>query len=77
MPPERHLFRSFFDSISSGYRSDVVLLGDGQYYWHLYRYAERINGGLSANRYDAVDDARQAARRDYFWRRPHLMFEFD
>ena len=50
--------------IQRGYRIDVVTLDDGQFYWHVWRHGERINGGLSERWADARERATQAARQD-------------
>jgi hypothetical protein len=47
-----------------GYRSQVVTLSDGQFYWHVWRYGERVNGGLSSTWDSALDDAAHAAQAD-------------
>ncbi len=59
VPPE-----TYFWSDLPGYRADVVLQDDGLYYWHLFRWAQRVNGGLSENPYHARQDAGLAAFRD-------------
>ena len=40
-----------------GYRKVLTRLDDGQYYWHLFCGDERVNGGLSPTREDALADA--------------------
>lgn len=50
----------------SGYRKVLRRLDDGQFYWHLFRGEERINGGLSPSREDALADAGFAISR-HLW----------
>lgn len=45
-----------------GYRFTVVLLDDGQFYWHLWLKDNRINGGLSTTAHEARQDAERAVR---------------
>lgn len=51
-----------------GYRVDLVQCGgddDGEYYWHLWQWNRRVNGGLSEGYVQALQDASLAARRDF------------
>jgi hypothetical protein len=42
-----------------GYRTEFEKTNQG-WYWHLYRYDKRVNGGLSATRDDAGEAALSA-----------------
>jgi hypothetical protein len=53
-----------------GYRVQVVILLDGQFYWHVWRLGERVNGGLSESWDDAQQSAARAARQDFTHYRP-------
>ena len=39
-------------------------LPDGAYYWHLWYYGERVNGGLSGTLAEAFKDGNTAAFRN-------------
>ena len=49
-----------------GYRKALTRLGDGTWYWHLFHGEERVNGGLSPTREDALADAGFAISR-HIW----------
>ena len=49
----------------AGYTSDVVQMGEDKYYWHLWRWNQRVNGGLSETYVQALQDASLAARSDF------------
>jgi hypothetical protein len=48
----------------AGYTTDIVQRDDGEYYWHLWRWNQRVNGGLSESYAEAFQDASLAARND-------------
>ena len=49
-----------------GYRTEVVQLDDGQFYWHVWKWNVRINGGLSESRHTASRDAEDSALKDMY-----------
>lgn len=49
-----------------GYRAEVTKLDDGAWYWHLFRRGERINGGLSTSRAEALAAADWTANVDSY-----------
>jgi hypothetical protein len=59
MRPERYLP----DDLLPRYRVTVTPLPGGNYYWHLWRGSERVNGGISDGETDAFEDGYFAAIR--------------
>jgi len=53
---------------SHGYRTEVVIMADGQYYWHLWLENEHINGGLSSDWGVAFDESLRYARQHLYYR---------
>lgn len=62
-PYRRPVFHYFPDD-QPGYRVTVDPLPDGAYYWHLWYYGERVNGGLSGTLAEAFKDGNTAAFRN-------------
>lgn len=57
-----------------GYRTEVTELADGQFYWHVWRHAIRVNGGLCLDLCRAELNANHAAERDsYNYRDPFFI----
>lgn len=57
-----------------GYRIEVTELADEQFYWHVWRGADHVNGGLSTVWAAACENAEHAAlshsyHDDYFFYR--------
>ena len=48
-----------------GYRTEVVTLDSGQFYWHVWRRGTRVNGGLSESWTDAWESAAYATVSDW------------
>lgn len=48
-----------------GYRTEVVMLDGGQFYWHVWRHGTRVNGGLSESWDKACEDAAHATVCDW------------
>jgi hypothetical protein len=69
-PPSYRSFNDLGDPVDSwllrqiGYRTDVVILSDGQFYWHVWLHGDRVNGGLSESWTAAHEDAVRASRQD-------------